>query len=228
LRSTRELIKRVAVARTLGSRNADYEDTRLALARRLSSVVLGKDGVRVSLRQLAEAADTSVATLKHYFQDRDGVVHAVMESLRIDGAPHMALASSPVAGDLRESLAVFLKRSVTAWRRHGVGQMQASMLAFGLSTKALGPAYVTLLLEPFLQTGEALLQRHVELGELAPCDLRHAALTLMGPLMLALLHQDNLDGVRCRPLSMDAFIPAHVEAFLAAFPPAARARRPAR
>jgi len=214
------------MARTAGSRNADYEESRLALARRLASAVMAEGGVRASLRQLAEAADTSVATLKHYFADREGVVRAVMEAFRIDGAPYMAQASTPVAGPLRDSLATFLRRVVTAWRRHGVGKMQASMLAFGLSAKGLGPSYVTLMLEPFLQTGEALLRQHIDAGELAPCDVRHASLTLLGPLVLALLHQDSLDGASCRPLNLDALVPAHVDAFLAAFPPAtARPRR---
>lgn len=211
------------MARTPGSRNADYDEKRLELARRLTPVVVGEDGVRASLRQLAEAAGTSVATVKHYFGSREGALKAVMETMRIDAAPFMAQASTPVTGDVRASLKSFLKGLVVAWRRYRVGPMQASMLAEGLASRALGPAYVTLMLEPFLQTGEALLRQHVERGELVPCDVRHAALTLMGPLLLALLHQDSLLGARCRPLDVEAFVPAHVEAFLAAFP--ARARR---
>lgn len=210
----------LAVARTVGSRNAGYEDARLALARRVRPALLREEGVRTSLRELARAGGVSVATLKHYFGDRAGILRAVMETLGIDGAPHMAQASLPVAGGLAGSLETFLRRIVTAWARHRVGAMHAAMLAEGLASHALGPDYVTLMLEPFLQTGEALLRRHVEQGDLAPCDLRHASLTLLGPLLLALLHQDNLGGARCRPLDLSTFIPAHVSAFLAAFPPA--------
>jgi hypothetical protein len=83
---------------------------------------------------------------------------------------------------------------------------------------------VTLLLEPMLQVGELFLQRHIDLGELQPCDVRQAALMLQGPLVLGLLHQENLSGARCRPLDLDAFINAHVEAFLRAFPVVAKRR----
>lgn len=214
------------MSRTRGAKNADYEDRRLSLARKVRTALMQEAGVRTSLRQLASSADTSVATLKHYFGDRDGVLVAVMESLRIDGAPHIARASTPVSANLRVSLRHFLRSLTTAWRRHQVGRMQGAMLAEGLSVKRLGPAYVTLLLEPLLQAGEQHLQRHLDAGQLAPCDVRQAALTLQGPLVLGLLHQDNLSGDGCRPLNLDAFIDAHVDAFLRAFPPTAKGRSP--
>ncbi|WP_437929371.1 hypothetical protein WMF37_08890 [Sorangium sp. So ce291] len=53
------------------------------------------------------------------------------------------------------------------------------------------------------------LARHVAAGELAPCDLRHAALALLGPLLLALLHQGPLGGRVCGPLDLDAFAATH-------------------
>jgi AcrR family transcriptional regulator len=212
------------VARTQGARNADYEDSRLSLARKVREALMEDDGIRASLRQLAASAGTSVATLKHYFGDREGLLVAVMESLRIDGAPHMARASTPVSGDVRVSLRHFMKALASAWSRFKVGRMQGAMLAEGLTQKRLGPSYVTLLLEPLLQVGEQFLQRHIDAGELTPCDVRQAALMLQGPLVLGLLHQDNLSGSSCRLLDVDIFIDAHVDAFLRAFPATAKRR----
>lgn len=206
------------MARTRGARNADYDESRLALARQVRTVLLGDNGLRSSLRELAASADTSVATLKHYFGTREGLIVAVMESLRIDGAPYIAQVSAPTTGGVRESLLFVLKRLTTAWTRYHVGQMHAAMLAEGLSRKQLGPSYVTLMLEPLLQLGEQVLQRHVDAKELMPCDVRHASLSLLSPLVMALLHQENLSGAGCRPLDVNAFIVAHVDAFLRAFP----------
>ena len=56
------------------------------------------------------------------------------------------------------------------------------------------------------------------------CDTRHAALMLLSPLLLALLHQNDLGGTRCRPLSLPALIDEHVRVFARAYrvsPPAA-------
>ncbi len=216
------------MARTAGSRNADYDEQRLTLARRVRARVMAPDGLRASLRQLAAAADTSVATLKHYFTDRDGVLRAVLESQHVDAAPYLAMAAVPIAGDVEASLSAYLVRLKGAWFEHGVGVIQATALAGGLGSPALGPTYVNHLLEPLLGTCETLLRRHVELGDLAPLDPRIAALEFLAPVVLALLHQDSLSGASCRPLDLDAFFTAHVAAFLRAWPAAVAPRRPRR
>jgi AcrR family transcriptional regulator len=212
------------MARTKGARNADYQESRLQLARMVRVGLVADGGMRKSLRQLAAAAGTSVATLKHYFGDRDGLVEAVMESVRIDGAPYMARASNPGTADVRESLKSLLLSLTVAWRRFQVGAMHGAMLAEGLAQEKLGPFYVTLLLEPMLQMGEQMLQRHIDAGRLAKCEVRQAALLLLSPAVMALLHQDNLSGAGCRPLNLEAFMEAHVDAFLRAYPLAAKRR----
>lgn len=206
------------MARTRGSRNADYDDARLALARKVRTRVMKPDGLRASLRELAAAADSSVATLKHYFNDREGVLTAVMQSQHVDAAPHLAMASTPIPGDVRASLLAYLKRLEEAWFKHGVGIIQASALAGGLSTQALGPVYVNHILEPLLGTVETLLRRHVELKDLGPLNERFAALQFLSPVVLGLLHQDSLSGNTCRPLDLKAFFSEHVDMFLRAYP----------
>ena len=218
MRSTLGPINCFTVARTRGSRNADYDDARLALARKVRTRVMKPDGLRASLRELATAADSSVATLKHYFGDREGVLTAVMESQHIDAAPYLAMASTPIPGDVRASLLAYLKRLEEAWFKHGVGVIQASSLAGGLSTRALGPTYVNHLLEPLLGTVETLLRRHVELKDLGALNERYAALQFLSPVVLALFHQDSLSGNTCRPLELKAFFVEHVDMFLRAYP----------
>jgi AcrR family transcriptional regulator len=219
LLGTNEGINCFSVARTRGSRNADYDEARLALARKARARVMEPDGLRASLRELAVAAESSVATLRHYFGDREGLLTAVMESQHIDAAPHLAMASTPIPGDVRASLTAYLQRLSEAWFEYGVGVIQASSLASGLSSRALGPAYVNHVLEPLLGTVETLLRRHVDLGDLAPLDERHAALQLLSPVVLALFHQDSLSGNTCRPLDLEAFFVEHVDMFLRAYPP---------
>lgn len=214
------------MARTPGARNADYDAQRLALARKVRERVMGPDGLRASMRELAEAAGTSVATLKHYFEDRDGLMRAVLESQHVDSAPYLAMASIPLPGDVRGSLRGYLTRLKSAWFEYGVGVIQARSLAGGLAMPALGPTYVNHLLEPLLGTCETLLRRHVELGDLTPLDPRVGALQFLAPVVLALLHQDSLSGASCRPLDLDAFFDAHVDAFLRAWPPAPERRHP--
>ena len=95
-------------------------------------------------------------------------------------------------------------------------------LQIGLGHATLGPAYVSELLEPTLQAFEARLALHVARGELHVADLRQAALALLGPIVLALLHQRELGGQRCRPLDLRRLAAAQLADFLQlhAAPPA--------
>jgi AcrR family transcriptional regulator len=218
------------VARTTGSRNANYEEQRLTLARQVRRIVMVPGGPQSSLRDMASAAAVSVATLRHYFQDREGVLTAVLESQRIDAAPYLAGASMPPprSASVRSALLTLLMRFKDAWFQHGVGKVYAASLEAGLSASRLGPAYVESILEPLLQMGEGCLRRHVERGELGPLNERFAALELLSPVLLGLLHQDSLLGKSCRPLEVDRFLRDHVDRFVRAYLPTAKpAAKPA-
>ena len=198
-----------------GSRNADYDLERGAMLSRISKAV--DQGVLPdSMRALADAAGVSVTTLRHYFGDRAGVLQAMMENTRAEAAPYLAMASRLIPGDVRASLLHFLGAMHQAWFRHGVGKRYASTLMVGLGGGALGPSFVSHVLEPLLQTCEALLQQHVDRGELHIRDVRAAALMLMSPVVLAHLHQDSLGGSSCRPLDLKSLLELQVDTFLIA------------
>jgi AcrR family transcriptional regulator len=202
--------------RTSGARNLDYDQQRWALARKVRQLVFAEGGLNASLRQLAVAADTSVSNLKHYFRDRDGVISAVLQSQQIDAAPYLAMASIPTHGDLRRSLDSYVAGLREAWFVHGVGNIQARALAAGLASQPVGPAYVNAILEPLLQSLEQRLGAHIQSGQMVRCDARFAALQLLSPIVLGLLHQDSLSGKSCRPLDLDAFLARHLDVFVEA------------
>ncbi len=213
------------MSRRAGSRNADYEETRMRLARAIRQKVLDGDVLQVSLREMAAAARVSVATLQHYFPDRHRVVIAVMESIGHDGAPYLASASKPLLGDVRKSLLQLVTDISRAWLEFGVGRMHSTSLAAGLSSAGLGMSYVDLILEPLLKTAEERIRQHVELGDLGQCNARYAGLQLLSPVVLGLLHQHSLGGALCRPLDLPDFCRVHVDSFLRAHGPVVKARR---
>ncbi len=204
------------MARVRGSRNADYEQARGRLVEAVLRKVLEPGGPQASFRELAEAAGVSVATLRHYFGTREALLAQVMEAMRQKGLPYLLAAATELHGPVRESLQWFLGMLTQGWRM-GVGTMHAFGLGVGMGHEALGPAYVQELLEPTLQAAEARLARHVADGELRRCDVRIAALELVSPVVLGLLHQVQLSGSRCRPLDVQHFLAEHLETFLRAY-----------
>ena len=205
-----------AMARAKGSRNADYAEERQRLVAAVKGRLLSPEGAQASFRELAASAGVSVATLRHYFATREALLTEVMEHMHREGLPYIHEAATGDHGRLRESLRWLLEQMVMGWQ-FGVGSIHAYGLTAGLGHAELGPAYVKELLEPTLQAAEARLARHIAEGEMRRCDVRHAALALLSPVLLGLLHQKQLLGAQCRPLDIDRFLEDHLEAFLRAY-----------
>ncbi|WNV75022.1 TetR/AcrR family transcriptional regulator [Geodermatophilus sp. DSM 44513] len=206
------------MGRRPGARNRDYEQTRHALAATLSAALLRDDGTPATLVDLARAAGVSTTTLTHYFGDRDGLYAAVLEAVRADAADFLASGTSAGGRPPEETLPGLLLGTVLAWRRFGLGRVFAGGLALGLGSPRRGPAFVSGLLEPFLQAVEQLLAEHVGRGELPPLDAdqrRAAALGVLSPVVLALLHQDGLGGSGVRPLDVETLARGHAALLLA-------------
>jgi AcrR family transcriptional regulator len=204
------------MARTSGSRNRDYDDKRVALLKRLDPRLSDFSQARPSFREMAGAAGVSVPTLRHYFKDREGVVQAYLvwqsgESARY--RPLVATTEDRFQDSIRKVLqgAAFGLKDMGRIRTHVVG------LTEGLHNDRVGPSYLQATLEPLLASVEQRLTLHVARGEMRTVDIRHAAVTLIAPLLLAILHQRELGGAAVRLMDFDRFLDDHAAAFVRAF-----------
>jgi AcrR family transcriptional regulator len=197
------------MARPPGRRNADFEAKRLALARRARDGLLLR-GAGVSLRELAETIGVSVHNLQNYFGGRDGLICAIAEVIGKDAEPILLDIWKQGDGDLENEVWRYVDLLLLGWRTFGVGRMFVVGLGEGLGDERRGAAVVDGILEPTLQSAERALDTLIRNGLLSPQDTRAAALSLVAPVVLALLHQDGLNGVTCRPLNVDAFARQHV------------------
>lgn len=205
------------MGRVAGARNSDYDERRAELAMLVRARLAEQQGHSPSFRELALAAGVSVATLRHYFGSREQLVKAVFAIARATGERHLTRARTVEANDLAQSVKVFLQAVVGGWTHGQVGTLHRIGLSEGLRNRSTGPDYLVDILEPTLQALERRLAQHIETGAMASADTRHAALMLLSPIVLALLHQHDLGGTRCRPLDMQALIDEHVTVFARAY-----------
>jgi AcrR family transcriptional regulator len=204
------------VARKVGDRNRDFERKREQILDALQVRLLREDAPRVTMNEMAQAADVSLSTLRHHFGTRSDVVAAVLDRLGRLGAPYLASVAAPPTEDVRASL-TWLVRQLIRGLRFGLGDLVGMGLSVGMRDPTVGPAFLRSMLEPMLQAVETRLAHHVRAGELADTDVRVAALALVSPLVLAVLHQKGLCGDTVRPLDLDALVEAQVDAFLHGF-----------
>ncbi|HPF25763.1 MAG TPA: TetR/AcrR family transcriptional regulator [Steroidobacteraceae bacterium] len=205
------------MARSAGARNADYDARRSALIHKARERLAARGAGQPSFRQLADAAGVSVTTMRHYFGSRESVVDAIFAHSYAGATMHLARARVPDNQDLSLSLQSFLQSIVRGWTQGGVDTLHRIGLAEGLRDDQAGLQYLNKVLEPTLQALEQRLGAHIAAGSMRAADTRHAALLLLAPVVLGLLHQHDLGGTRCRPLDLGEVIAAQVEVFVRAY-----------
>lgn len=205
------------MGRPEGSRNAGYEEERERLARLLLERLRRQDGPQTSFRKLATACGVSPPTLRHYFGDREGAIIAAMQLARDDGASYLKIIADDDLGNLREALTTLLRNFVLGWERFQLGDIARFGLEAGLGARPIGEAFLGELWEPVLDAFARRLNVHIKRGELRCCDPRHAALSLLGPVFMALIHQRELGGEEVAELEVYALLEMHLDGFLRAF-----------
>lgn len=208
------------MSRTKGARDLDYDAKRRDLLEKMTLQLMRREGERASFRDLAAAAGVSGPTLRHYFGDRRAVIGAVLEECLRRGRPGLDSQKStelPLDASIR-AYAGDLVSALTADKSVRLGDIFALSLAEGLIDPAYGRPALEHILEPTLQVLEARLDLHIARGEMRPdTDARAASLQLVSPLLLACLHQNQLDGLQVRPLSLDRLVDDTCQAFMRAY-----------
>lgn len=206
------------MSRTKGARNADYQARRAELLARMAPRFLRRDLERPSLRELAAAAGVTVPTLRHYFGARVEVAAALLEEFRRRGAVRLQAAAQPTGG-FSDSVEEFVSSFLQGLRsgRAQLGDMFAISLAEGLLDPEVSALSLKHIIDPAVESLEARLRRHQALGEMRPGDARAAALMLISPLIVAVLHQDQMGGARTYPLDIESYGRDVAAAFVRAY-----------
>ncbi|MDB5448042.1 MAG: TetR/AcrR family transcriptional regulator [Phenylobacterium sp.] len=217
----------IALPRAKGVKNADYEAKRRELLARMLPRFARLDLERPSLRQLAAAAEVTAPTLQHYFGDRTGVIGALLAEYRRRGEARLGLVSK-AKGPFKASVREFSMEFVFGLQAQGpvrLGDVLAASLCEGLADPQVSPHALAFIVDPAVDSLVARLEEHIGKGEMIQTDVRAAALMLLSPLLLAVLHQDQMNGRDSRRIELNALADQVSQAFVRAY--AARTPVPA-
>ena len=202
--------------RPRGARDIEYLNKRRALLQKISARLMQRDSTRPSLRQMADAAEVTVPTLRHYFGTRPEIIRALFEEYRRSGEPHLRREAEPT-GPFPQSVRDCLRALTMALMHRPVGDMFAVALVEGLLHQELGPASLAYVIDPSIDAIEARLKAHQARGEMKPANTRNAAIMLMAPILLATQHQRQLHGAGERPLALEPLVEDVASAFVQAY-----------
>lgn len=173
--------------------------------------------MHASLRELAASASVGLATLKHYFGRREDVIAAALQKKKEDGREVISELATPT-GSFQQSINDALEHICAGFKYGGVGEIVSVGFVEGLRHPTLGPTVVEATLEPIIEAATSRLRTHQQRGEMAEdVDARIAAIALVSPVLLAFVHQNELGGSGCYPLSIEKLIEQHCAAFVRAY-----------
>jgi AcrR family transcriptional regulator len=202
------------MSKTKGSRSKDYDSKRLELLRKIGGFLMENPTQKASMRQIATACDVSMPTLIHYFQNRESISHAWLEQCWKDARHHLQEGAQP-KGTLAHCIKYKLQNIADAFMLFGLDKLHIWGLTEGLGDTFLGPSYLQFFLEPTLQACEAWLSYYKNKGDIdSSVDIRFAAISLISPLIILLMHQHALSGSDVRPADIQTFINQHAKRFL--------------
>lgn len=170
----------------------------------LARTAISERSAPVSLRQFAIQAGVSEPTLRHYFTDRRGVVIAIIAHFAEGARDWLARSAEPqssVEGAVRGYGALAMEGADTDL----FAQAHAFALVESIHDPVVARAYLDTIIEPSLKAIEQRLAPGADPDHANPDRVRHAALALYSPVLIAVLHQRLLKGSEARPLDMSAF-----------------------
>lgn len=202
--------------RPAGVKNREFDQKRDALLDLIEQRLSEPDGHRAGIRALASAAGVTYPTLKHYFGDRDGIVIALLERRAEEGKQYLAMMG-PNGMDFPASVLQVAMMLVGAAGHQRFRALHEIGLREGLLQPAIATTYLAHILEPTIAALEHRLQAHIDSGQMRPASTRTAALSIISPLYVAMLHQNSLAGRELRPLDVGEFAQQLADSFIHAY-----------
>lgn len=206
--------------RTRGALNQSHQQKRERILAKIHKDIANQGLESFGMRQFARSAGTSVNTLQHYFGTQHELTAALFERIHQSGSAYTQAVPLLARLPVKEALVELLSQIVGAWRPGALQHLHRLGIHLGLGDPKVGSLYIDNVLEPTLQAVETLLLAFQKSGALSKTmNPRFASLALMSPILLALLHQNDLEGRRCRPLDLNALVDAHAKAFVRGWSP---------
>ena len=172
----------------------------------------GFAGTRVD--DIAARAGVSKGTLYLYFKDKEEIFGAVV---RNTVAPNIAMIRETVAASnvpFRLIVQSLLERFVDMAERLPIGAVAKIVIGESRNFPELAKVYHDLVVSEAIAIVSGLIGKAQAKGEVRPGDARLYAMTLIGPMLMALLWRETFEPIGADKVDLTALARQHVAAAL--------------
>jgi AcrR family transcriptional regulator len=163
---------------------------------------------------IAARAGVSKGTLYLYFKDKEEIFGAVV---RNTVAPNIAMIRESVAAsDMPFRLLIYslLERFVDMAERLPIGAVAKIVIGESRNFPELAKVYHDLVVSEAISTVSDLIGKAQAKGEVRPGEARFYAMTLIGPMLMALLWRETFEPIGAAKVDLKALARQHAAAAL--------------
>ena len=172
----------------------------------------GFAGTRVD--DIAARAGVSKGTLYLYFKDKEEIFGAVV---RNTVAPNIAMIRETVAASnvpFRLIVQSLLERFVDMAERLPIGAVAKIVIGESRNFPELAKVYHDLVVSEAIAIVSGLIGKAQAKGEVRPGDARLYAMTLIGPMLMALLWRETFEPIGAEKVDLKTLVRQHASAAL--------------
>ena len=175
---------------------------------------VAKGFMATRLDEVAQRAGVSKGTLYLYFENKEALFKAVVETLvvpEIDQTEQQILAFDGSASDLISHLVKQWWESVGESQLCGLPKL---IIAEAGNFPELASFYVEHVIGRVRRLIAQVIKRGIKAGEFKPCDPVYAARLLLAPLVFAAIYQQSLLPYDSEPFEVPTYLDNHLDIFL--------------
>ena len=175
---------------------------------------VAKGFMATRLDEVAKHAGVSKGTLYLYFENKEALFKAVVETLVVPEIERTEQQIQAFDGSASELMSQLVKQ----WWA-SVGESQLCGLPKLIISEAgnfpeLASFYVEQVIGRIRRVIAGLINRGIESGEFRPCDAAYAARLLLAPMVFAAIYQHSLLAYDNEPFEVPAYLDNHLDIFL--------------
>ena len=177
-------------------------------------IFVAKGFMATRLDEVAQRAGVSKGTLYLYFENKEALFKAVVETLvvpEIERTEQQIQAFDGSASELTGQLVTQWWQTIGESRLCGLPKLIISEAG---NFPELAGFYVENVIGRVRRVIAELIQRGIEAGEFRPCDPVYAARLLLAPIVFAAIYQHSLLPYDSEPFEMSAYLDNHIDIFL--------------